>query len=95
MVQGMSVSVPDIMMVILLGEQMKTQPLIAGNRLLNLKTARKRNYLPTLFIRVCMLSMILMVPYMSCLILSPISVEAQMPFVMQIRQCERQMDVRY
>ena len=41
-----------------------------------------------------MLSVTLMVTYMSCLILSPISIEAQLPFVMQIRQCGRQMDIR-
>ena len=38
-----SVSVPNITMVILLGDQMKTLSSIAGNMPLNLNTARKRN----------------------------------------------------
>ena len=82
-----SVSVPEITMVILFVEQMKTISLIAGSMSLNLKTARKRNWLPMLLLRECMLSVILMVPHMYFLILSPISVKSLLPFVMQIRQC--------
>ena len=47
----------------------------------------------TLLLRVCMLSVTLMVTNMYCLILSHISFEAQPPFVMQIWKCGRQMNV--
>ena len=40
-----------------------------------------------------MLSVTLMVIHMSCLILSPISFEVQLPFAMQIIQCGSHMDV--
>ena len=80
-------------MEILLGKQIKNISLISGNMLLNLKTSRKQNYLTTLLLRACMLSVTLMVTHMSCLIFSLISVKAQLPFVMNIRQCRRQMDI--
>ena len=76
-----SVNVPEITMVILLVEQIKTLSLISENMLLNLKMAGKQNYPPTPFLRACILSVTLMVTHMSCLILSPLSVEAQLPFV--------------
>ena len=61
--------------------------------LLNSKMAQKQNFMPTPLIRSCILSVTIIVTYMSCLIVLTISVKAQLPFVMQIIQWGKHMYV--